>query len=160
MNISKGNHFLHLQHGIGKVQSIQERSFYGCPEASYVQMYFARDQLTVTVLESDLSGVVRDLITAEQAKDLLGQVKAWKGKPESKWKVRANANQAALDSGDPFRYVKVAKALAQLDNEGTLRLCDKQHFNQSLDLLTEELAAALKKSPQQARKLIDQAISA
>lgn len=125
-----------------------------------MQMYFARDQLTVTVLESDLSGVVRDLITAEQAKDLLGQVKAWKSKPESKWKVRANANQAALDSGDPFRYVKVAKNLAQLDNEGTLRLCDKQHFNQSLNLLTEELAAALKKSPQQARKLIDQAISA
>ena len=78
----------------------------------------------------------------------------------TKRKARANANQAALDSGDPFKYVKVAKDLAKLESDGALRLCDREHFNRSVDLLTEELACALNKSQRQARKLIDQAIGA
>ena len=158
MQINKGNHFLHLQHGIGKVQSVKERSFYGSPSARYVQMYFPREDLTVTVLEKDLPDQVRSLISAKEAKDLLDTMKAWDGKPSTKWKARANASQAALDSGNPFEYVKVAKGLAQLECEGALRLCDREHFNRSMDLLTEELACALGKTQTQARKLIDQAI--
>ena len=160
MEVTKGNRFLHLQHGIGRVQSIEERSFYGSPSARYVQIHFERDDLTVTVLEKDFPDVVRKLISATEAKKLLDELEAWKGKPSTKWKSRANANQAALDSGDPFEYVKVAKGLAQLETQGSLRMSDREHYNLSMDLLTEELACALGKSERQARRMIDKAISA
>jgi RNA polymerase-interacting CarD/CdnL/TRCF family regulator len=159
MKAMKGKHFLHLQHGVGKVEGVRELSFGGQPSASYVQLFFPRDDLTVTVLEKDLTELVRNLVTAEEAKVLLKQVSEWKARPESSWKTRSNANQAALDSGDPLEYGKVAKNLAQLESEGSLRPCDKNHFNRSLDLLTEELSCALDKSQRQTRKLIDQAIS-
>lgn len=158
MNIRKNEHVLHAQHGVGKIISIRNCSFSGHAAASYVQLYFKRDELTMTVLEEELPAVVRGLISSEEAQELLGQINAWNGKPEAQWKARANAHQAAIDSGDPFEYVKVLKGLAHLESGGALRSCDREHLSKSLCLLTEELACALKKSPQQVRRLLNQAI--
>ena len=154
----KGEHVLHPQHGIGKIESIRELSFCGHAPATYAQLYFKRDELTMTMLEENLPGVVRRVISPEEAENLLDQLRSWNGKCSPQWKARANAHQAAIDSGDPFEYVKVLKGLAQLESEGPLRTCDRDHFNTSLYLLKEELACALKKSSRQVSKLIDQAV--
>lgn len=156
--MNKGEHVLHPQHGIGKIESICELSIGGHAPAHYAQLYFERDELTMTVLEEDLPGLVRSVVSSGEAEDLLDQLSSWKGKPTPQWKARANANQAAIDSGDPFEYAKVLKGLAQLGNEGPLRTSDRGHFNRSLYLLTEELACSLKKSPRQVSKLIVQAV--
>lgn len=160
MNFRTGEHVLHPQHGVGRIESINRRSFCGHAPASYVQLYFERDELLMTLLEDDLPGTVRGLISSEEARQLLAQISTWKGKPATQWKTRANAHQAAIDSGDPFEYFKVLKGLAHLENGGSLRLCDREHLNKSLNLLIEEFACALKKSPRQARKLINQAVGA
>lgn len=154
----KGEHVLHPQHGIGKIQSICELSICGHAPASYAQLYFARDELTMTLLEEKLPEAVRSVISPEEAKDLLNQLSSWNGASARQWKARAHAHQNALDSGDPFEYAKVIKELAQIENEGPLRTNDRSHLNRSLYLLTEELACALKKSSRQVSKLIDQAV--
>ena len=154
----KGDHVLHPQHGIGKIESIRKLSICGHAPASYAQLYFERDELTMTMLEENLAEAVRTVISSGEAEDLLDQLSSWNGKSALQWKARANAHQAALDSGDPFEYAKVLKGLAQIESEGPLRTSDREHFNRSLYLLTEELACALKKSPRQVSKLIDQAV--
>jgi CarD family transcriptional regulator len=158
ISIRKGEHVFHTQHGVGKITSIHDHSFSGHVAACYVNLYFRRDELTMTVLEKNLQSVVRDLISLDEAEELLGQIRAWNGKPEAKWKARADANQAALDSGDPFEYAKVLAGLALLESDGALRLRDREHVNRSLRLLTEELACVLKKSPKQVRKLLSREI--
>ena len=158
MGMRKGEHVLHPQHGIGKIESICELSIGGHAPARYAELYFERDKLTMTMLEESLPEVVRRVISSKEAEDLLDQMSSWNGQCASQWKARANAHQAAIDSGDPFEYVKVLKGLAQLDNAGPLRTCDRQHFNESLTLLTEELACALNKSPSQVTELIHQAV--
>jgi RNA polymerase-interacting CarD/CdnL/TRCF family regulator len=158
INIRKGEYVFHRQHGLGEITSIHDNSFSGHAAACYVNLYFRRDELTMTVLEKNLQSVVRDLISLEQAQDLLGQIQAWNDKPEAQWKARADANQAALDSGDPFEYVNVLVGLAHLETEGALRLRDREHANRSLRLLTEELACVLQESQQHVRGLLDQTI--
>lgn len=158
MVMQKGDHVLHPQHGIGKIESISKLSISGHAPASYAQLYFERDDLTMTLLEENLPGSVRSVVSPGVAKDILDQLNSWNGKTTSQWKARANAHQAAIESGDPFEYAKVLKGLAQLGIEGPLRTSDRVHFNRSLHLLTEELACALKKSPRQVSKLIDQAV--
>ena len=148
--MQKGEHVLHPQHGIGKIESIRKLSICGHAPASYAQLYFERDELTMTMLEENLPEAVRRVISPEEANDLLEQLSAWNGKSTRQWKARANAHQNALDSGNPFEYAKVLKSLAQIENEGPLRTSDREHFNRSLYLLTEELACALKKSLSQA----------
>ena len=157
LNIKKGAFVLHPQHGVGKITSTLSCSFSEQPTASYVELYFKRDELTMTVLEENMPGLVRGLISPEEARELLDQMTDWDGKPEAKWKARANANQAAIESGDPFEYIKVAKSQARLESGGTIRSLDRKHLNISLNLLTEELSCALNQSPKRVRGLLAKA---
>lgn len=99
----------------------------------------------------DLANTVRNPITASEAEQLLEHLEKWDGSVSSKWKVRASANQQAMERGDPFDYAEVYKGLSRLEAEGTLRASDRAHLNQALDFLAEELANALGKTPEQAR---------
>ena len=108
----------------------------------------------------DVTDPIRRVISADEAQELLDHIKGWNSKPKTQWKARANANQAALESGDPLECAKVLKDLNSLEADGALRQHDRVHLKQSLDLLTDELSQALGKRPSQARKLIFEAIGA
>ncbi len=154
INIRKGESIHHPQHGIGKIQSIGERSFGGRAKATYAELYFERHNLKLTILKDDVPETVRSLISNREAKRLLEELKSYEGKVSKQWKARANAHQAAIDRGDPFEYAKVFKGLTKLEEKDGLRAQDKAHLAQSLELLTEELACSLRKSPEQARKML------
>jgi len=104
--------------------------------------------------KQDLAKTVRKPINASEAKQLLDHLQKWNGKVSSEWKARANANQLAMERGDPFGYAEVYMGLSKLEEEGTLRTTDREHLNRSLDFLVEELAIALGKTPEQARNQI------
>lgn len=123
-------------------------------------MYFERDDLTLTLLEEDVPTTIRDLLTKKESQELLTHLKEWDGKAKSQWKARADKHQAAIDGGDPFEYAKVVKELSRMEAEGTLRPRDKGHLNQCMELLVEEVSRTLKKTPDQARKLIEKAAAA
>ena len=65
-----------------------------------------------------------------------------------------------MQRGDPFGYVEVYKGLSRLEDEGALRATDREHLNQSLEFLVEELAYALGGTREQARKMIAEAEAA
>jgi RNA polymerase-interacting CarD/CdnL/TRCF family regulator len=154
INIRKGESIHHPQHGIGRIQSIGERSFGGCAKATYAELYFERHNLKLTILKDDVPNTVRSLISNKEAKRLLEEIKSYDGKVSKQWKARANAHQAAIDRGDPFEYAKVYKGLTKLEEKDGLRAQDKAHLAQSLDLLTEELSCSLRKSREQTRKML------
>jgi len=106
-----------------------------------------------------MSETIRNLISTEEAHDLLDQISEWNGKAKPARKARADTHQAAIDGGDPFECAKVLKGLNHLEDDGPLRPRDKAHLTQSLDLLTEELSHALNKRPAQTRKLINAAVA-
>ena len=157
ININQGDTVHHPHHGIGQVQSISKRSFAGEKESTFAQLYFKRDGLTLMLRQKDLDKTVRNPINASEAKQLLDHLKQWNGKVSGQWKARANANQEAMDRGDPYGYAEVYKGLSILESEGTLRASDRAHLNQSLEFLAEELANALGKTREQARNQIAKA---
>lgn len=154
ITINQGDSVYHPRHGIGKVESICKRSFSGEEETTFANLYFKRDKLTLMLRKQDLDEQVRSPINAKEAKRLLDHLESWKGRVSKQWKARANKNQAVIESGDPFGYAEVYKGLSQLEAEGNLRASDRVHLNHSLECLVDELAAALKKTPDQARSLI------
>jgi len=104
--------------------------------------------------QKDLDKTIRNPIDASEAKKLLDHLENWNGKVSGQWKARANANQEAMDRGDPYDYAEVYKGLSILEAEGSLRASDRAHLNQSLEFLAEELANALGKTRDQARREI------
>jgi RNA polymerase-interacting CarD/CdnL/TRCF family regulator len=154
ITIIQGDTVHHPHHGIGQVQSIRKRSFSGEEETTFAQVYFKRNGLTLMMRKQDLATTVRNPINASEAKQLLDHLEKWEGSMSSQWKVRANANQVAMDRGEPFDYANVYKGLSRLEEEGTLRASDRAHLNQALNFLVEELANALGETPEQARSQI------
>lgn len=160
IEIKQGSHLLHPQHGVGKVQSIRKRRFSGAAAATYAQLYFEREALTLIVLAEDLKKTFRNLISANEAKNLLEKIRQWDGHPKKQWKARAEAHQNAIESGDPLECAKVLKGLTRVEAEDKLRIQDRDHLKRSMELLTDELSRALKKRPAQTRKMLDEAVSA
>ena len=160
IDISTGEHVHHPQHGIGKIQSVRKRSFYGLDEATYAQLYFKRDDLTFMLLKEDLPKTVRSLISASEARKVLQQIKQWDGEPRSQWKARADAHEAVIEGGNPFEYAKVVKELSKMESADELRPRDRKNLSDTLDLLEEELTASLNKTAAQTRKLLQEALTA
>lgn len=156
ITISQGDTIHHPFHGIGQVESIRKRSFSGENQSAFVEVFFKRDGLTLMLREKDLENTVRKPLSKADAKKLLDHLEGWSGNVRREWKARANANQQAIERGDPFGYADVYKGLSKLEQEGTLRTTDRAHLNRSLDFLAEELANALGKTPEQARDQIAQ----
>ena len=103
--------------------------------------------------------MVRNLISAEEARELLQQIEDWNGKAKSQSKARADKHQAAIESGDPFKYAKVAKELGQIRAEDGLGPRDKANLAQSLTLLKEEITHSLKKTSAQTELLLEKALA-
>lgn len=117
-------------------------------------MFFERDNLTLTLPQQDLSNTVRTPISNTDAKKVISEIKSFKGKSSKQWKTRANANQAAIERGNPFEYAKVFKSLSKLEAEGALRAQDRQHLNQSTNLLVDELSHSLRKPADKVREML------
>lgn len=106
-----------------------------------------------------MPSTIRNIISAKEARKIIDHLTSWKGKVSDKWKVRATANQAALDKGDPFGYAEVVKELSVLQQQTPLSSTDRKHLNLGIEFLCEELADALGKTQDRVRQLIDKATS-
>lgn len=157
--LSRGSAIHHPHHGIGKVQSVSEQEFGSASSGKFAKLYFKREALTLILPVQDAAETVRSPINRSQARQILDHIETWEGSISKQWKARANANQAAMDRGDPFEYAEVFKCLHQLEAEGTLRQTDRGHLNQAVDYLGDELSYALGMTPDQARELIAKAAS-
>jgi len=109
------------------------------------------------VRANDMPENIRSPMGEGEAKKIIKHIKSWKGKLSTQWKARANANQAALEKGDPFGYAEVCKGLSTMKLEGSLSATDRQHLSRSIEFLSEELANALGKTREEARKDIEKA---
>lgn len=157
ITITQGDRIHHPHHGIGKVQSISERSFSGEEAASFAKIFFKRDSLTLLLRENELKDMIRKPMGRTEAKKLLDHLKTWNGKVSNQWKPRANAHQLKMEEGLPLRYAEVYKNLRVRQEEGTLSAADRKHLQQSGELLAEELANAFGSTPAEALDQITQA---
>ncbi|MEJ8568612.1 hypothetical protein V3330_13350 [Wenzhouxiangellaceae bacterium CH-27] len=107
--------------------------------------------------ENDLDEMVREPIGPSEARQLIDHIKSWKGKTSTQWKTRANAHQAKMEKDDPFSYAEVYKSLRKRQKEDRLSAADRTHLRQTTDFLTEELANALGKTPDQMLAKIEEA---
>lgn len=141
------------------VKSIRKKSFNGESKAKFVKLYFEREDLTWLVRANEIPGNIRTPMSANEARKIISHLENWQGKFSEQWKVRATANQAAIDKGDPFGYAEVCKGLSVMQEEGTLSATDRQHLNRSIEFLSEELANALGKTQDKLRLIIEKATS-
>lgn len=136
------------------MDSFEEKEFLGSRE-TFAILHFQREDLRMMVPRKSLPDTVRNPIKAGVAEKVLEHLESWDGALSGNWKTRNRKNQQRLESGDPFELSQVYKGLLALqEKKGRLNSSDRRQLHLSLDLLTEELAVALKATPEAARQWI------
>lgn len=138
-----GGTVYHPAHGIGQVQSIEEKEMLGST-TTFATILFHRERLNVMVPASTLKEQVRPPVDRTEALEILDYLEDWDGHLDAQWKTRSRENQQRLESGDPYDLCHVVKGLYRHHNKnGQLNNGDRKHLDRSLDLLAGELACAL-----------------
>lgn len=139
----QGDTIAHAHHGIGVIKSIQEKEILGS-KAIFATLYFKREELKMTVPMGQLERLVRAVMDETKANEVLAYLEAWNDSLSSSWKMRKKNNQERLTSGNPMELCIVAKGLIRLNREkGSLATSDREQLQRSLEILAEELSAAL-----------------
>lgn len=157
ITVTAGDTIHHHQHGIGTVQSIRERSFSGANGSRFVQLFFPGNKMTLMVREQDLGENVRKPISKKTAREVLAHIKSWSGTVSEQWKTRAGVLQGKLDDGNPFRLAEVYKTLRLRQEGDNLSAADRRQLGQSEIRLSEELAMAFGRTPEELLRRMERA---
>lgn len=139
-----GEWAVHPGHGVGRVASIEERSFGGQPSVVYV-LEILGSELKVMVPKVAAARVgLRPVMSTEQAEEiftvLATQEVAVTTQP---WNRRFRAYTEMISSGLPTEVAKVMRDMSRLRFEKDLSFGERRLLEQAEQLLRQELALAL-----------------
>lgn len=143
-----GDTVSHATHGIGTIKAIEEKEILGST-AVFATLYFEDSEMKLTLLQKDLDEQVREILSEDEAMEILNYLGDEDHKLNKNWKVRNRNNKERLTSGDPRELCIVAKGLLRLKKKknGVLSTADRNQLQTALNLLAQELGRALDEDP-------------
>lgn len=140
----QGDTIAHAYHGIGTIRAIEEKEILGS-KAEFATLYFPYEELKLTILEKDLDEQVREILTEEEAQEIIEYLSNFDEKLAKNWKRRNRNNKDRLTSGDPRELCEVAKGLMRLKSrrKAPLSNSDRAQLQKAFRLLAEELGKVL-----------------
>lgn len=140
-----GDKIVHLNHGLGTIQSIETREFNGRKQSFYIIIINDNGtdkKIFVPINASQIK--LRTLITKDQAYSILQKLKTYEGESYNQtWNTRYRRQMQKINSGDFEQIGEVFKELLNLYNQKELSFGERKMFEHSLNLLTNELCTIL-----------------
>lgn len=114
-------------------------------KGEFATLYFPHQQMNLSILRSDLDDQVREILTEDEAHEIIEYLCDFDEKLAKNWKSRNANNQERLTSGDPRELCQVAKGLMRLksNRDKPLSNTDRNQLKKALRMLAEELGRVL-----------------
>ena len=140
----QGDTVSHAYHGIGTIKSVGEREVLGT-KLKLTTLYFPHEGLRLSVRRDDLEDQVREILTEEEAHEIIDYLAGFDEKLAKNWKKRNANNKERLTSGNPREVCQVAKGLMRLKKQRKKPLSnsDRRQLQKAFRLLAEELGRVL-----------------
>lgn len=155
-----GDQVVYPQHGVATIQKIEEKDVLGEPQ-TYLVLELDQGDLTLMVPSASVEDVgIRNLINKEQVDEVLkvlGKGRVTDG--AENWSRRYKANSEKLRSGDIELVADVVRNLSIRDREKGLSTGEKRMLNRARQILTGEIAVALKLEAEEAEEVLEKALS-
>lgn len=143
----RGDTVAHAYHGIGTVRAIEEKEILGS-RLEFAVLFFEREELRLTIPKKDLDEHVRDILSEDEAQEVIEYLSHYDERLAKNWKSRNRNNQERLTSGDPKQLCIVAKGLIKLKKrKKSLSNSDRKQLQRALALLAEELGRVFDEEP-------------
>lgn len=155
-----GDQVVYPQHGVATIQKIEDKEVLG-ERQSYLVLELDQGDLTLMVPAASVEEVgIRNLIGREQVDEVLRVLS--KGRVTDgaeNWSRRFKANSEKLRSGDVQLVADVVRNLSIRDRQKGLSTGEKRMLNRARQILSGEIAVALKLGAEETEEVLERALS-
>src|ERR1017187_827548 len=140
MELCVGAKIVHSLHGVGHVESLEDKDILG-KSSHFAVISFQEDRLKIMVNIDQRNSMLRALMTAEQVETVMENLKNHTcGSIISKSTQRYNVNMQKIKSGDVNNLAEVVKELTGLLEEKRLTQKELTMLEQTRKILAAELS--------------------
>jgi len=141
-------------HGAGEISEIKEKEVLGNKNV-YYEIYFPLTGTKISVPANNAEKIfLRYLSTEDKIKEGLKYLASKEIYTEIHWKNRYTKYQALLKSGTLIEMLEVVKSLFFQNKKKEISVTEKRLYNQTLNLICNEIALSLGKNIEDVKKEI------
>lgn len=137
MKIIAGSKVVHALHGIGSVETVEEKEILG-RVCSFAVISFER--LKIMVNMDQKNSMVRPLVKPEEVESIMDYLRTCHTELPSYYTKRYNMNLDKLKTGDVFQLCEVVKSLIELSKRKKLGMKDQKMLERARTVLSQELS--------------------
>jgi CarD family transcriptional regulator len=128
-------------HGVGKIESIQERSVSGNPENFYIMRLLDSDMIIMIPTGNARNIGLRDIIDNDAVDDIYKILQDRPNRVNNQtWNRRYRDYMEKIKTGSPFRVAEVLRDLTLLKSEKDLSFGERKMLDTAKNLLVKELS--------------------
>ena len=128
-------------HGVGRIESVQEREVSGAPEKFYIMRLLDTDMIIMIPTGNARNIGLRDVINNEAVSEIYEILRSRPGRLNNQtWNRRYRDYMDKIKTGSPFRVAEVLRDLTLLKSEKDLSFGERKMLDTAKNLLIKELS--------------------
>ena len=128
-------------HGVGRIESVQEREVSGAPEKFYIMRLLDTDMIIMIPTGNARNIGLRDVIDNEAVSEIYEILRSRPGRLNNQtWNRRYRDYMDKIKTGSPFRVAEVLRDLTLLKSEKDLSFGERKMLDTAKNLLIKELS--------------------
>lgn len=128
-------------HGVGRIESVQEREVSGTPEQFYVMRLIDTDMIIMIPTTNARNIGLRDVIDNQAVGEIYEILRSRPGRLNNQtWNRRYRDYMDKIKTGSPFRVAEVLRDLTLLKSEKDLSFGERKMLDTAKNLLIKELS--------------------
>lgn len=152
-----GQKVMHPLHGIGTVETIEEKTILG-KSTSFSVIHFVGDRLKIMVNLDQKMKLIRSLIKKDEVTKILDYMVESKTLLPSRASERYNLNLKKIKSADIYKMAEVIKDLSDLNRQKKLSRKEQTMLKQAKKIFCSEVSYVRDISEEEAEAMIDQTV--
>jgi len=149
-----GDRVVYPNHGAGTIVSVETKEILGDEKQYYIMKLPIGEMKVMIPVEKVEEIGIRNVISEEEADEVLGLLKGDKSKMSQNWNRRFRANMEKLKTGDIYEVAEVVRNLTIRDHEKGLSTGEKKMLNNSRQILISELVLSKDLQEEEVEELI------
>ncbi|HOP86327.1 MAG TPA: CarD family transcriptional regulator [Syntrophorhabdaceae bacterium] len=144
-------------HGVGRIESIEEREFSGTKQAFYVMRILDTDMTIMVPVDGSKNSGLRSVINSNEVKKVYEILKEKNvAHDNAPWNRRYKEYMEKIKSGSIFEVAMVLRELYSLKVWKELSFGEKKMFEIARNLIKKELSIALTKDENEVEEEIEE----
>lgn len=161
MKFKKGDTIIYPQHGACKVVATRKEDPFGSgKQIEYLVLSTVIGEMMLKVPMAKVDDVgVRPPVSPDELADLVAVLAKPDPRVPSNWSRRFKNHQEKLKSGDVYQVAEVVRNLSARNRDASLSAAERTMYERARVNLISEIAPALKVSPEEAERYLDDALA-